>query len=95
MLLSILTIEEARKMFAYFLKEIGVEVKFKKTDYGYRTYDNQWKIFINQKKIVRHRNIRVWETYEYVNKLEELSFMLSKETDCIRATPMSEVVYYG
>jgi len=85
MLHSKLTQEESRKFFAYFLKAIKVNVKFRKTDYGYRTYDNQYKIFINQNRIVRHRTVRVWSIYEYVNKLEEKSYSINKEVGRIVA----------
>jgi len=38
---------ETRKLFGYFLSQQKnlVQSKFRKTDVGYRTYDNTWKIF--------------------------------------------------
>jgi len=95
MLHSNLTQEEARKLFAFFLGKIGVEVKFRKTDYGYRTYDSKYKIFIEKNRIVRHRNVRIWKVFEYRYMLEELVFEIVRTDGFISAKTNNKLYYYG
>ena len=48
------TVDECRKIFAYFLNAKEIKQNFRRESYGYRTYNNSWKIFVNQRIIVRH-----------------------------------------
>lgn len=69
---------EFHKLMAYFLKEKNIHKKFRRTDYGYRTYDNTWKLFEDKLRIAHHKTVRCFEHGEYVDKLEETLYSIKE-----------------
>jgi len=62
---------EYNKIFAFFLSKKGIVPKFRKTDFGYRTYNSVWKLFKNKDQIVSHKAIPIYNNGEYESRLEE------------------------
>jgi len=75
---------EFNKVFGFFLKHKGVlKSKFKKTDYGYRTYDNKWKLFERTSSISFMKPIRVYNGCDYDDEIEETRFQIIKSLEKI------------
>lgn len=63
------------KLFAVFLNKNGISnPKFKKTSYGFRTYDNVWKLFINTLQITKVSSEKIFNGYDYDMKLAEANY---------------------
>jgi len=80
------TVDECRKIFAYFLNAKEIKQNFRRESYGYRTYNNSWKIFVNQKVIARHLYTQVLVNGEYETKLQERIYKIERFTDCVKIT---------
>ncbi len=74
---------EFNKIFGFFLKQKGIIAKFKKTDYGYRTYDNKWKLFKASASIMNIKPAKVYNGYDYDNGIEETKFQILQKVDKI------------
>ena len=86
MLNQTFTTEECRKIFAYFLNAKEIKQDFRRESYGYRTYNNTWKIFVDQKIIVKHTYMQAYIDGEYVSKLQERIYKIERFTDRIKMT---------
>jgi len=53
--LNTFTADETRRVFAFFLEHNKVKKNIRREEYGYRTYDSQWKVFFKTNQIVRHK----------------------------------------
>ena len=84
MLNQTFTTEECRKIFAYFLNAKEIKQNFRRESYGYRTYNNSWKIFVNQRIIVRHLYTQVYVNGEYKTRLQEKIYKIERFTDRIK-----------
>lgn len=62
---------DINQIFAWWLKFKGVLPKFKKTSYGYRTYDNRWKIFEKTNRIIHTTSTSHYNGYDYDKAVEE------------------------
>lgn len=71
--------ENLNKVFAYFLTKIGVEPKFRKTEYGYRTYNGAWKLFGDSLSIVHSKPAKVFNGYDYSSGIEESKWQIIKK----------------
>lgn len=84
--------EEYRKFFGFFIKANNImkNPKFKKTDYGFRTFTNldlgNWKLFKSKNQIVKHRTVEKLLHGEYVKCLEETVYKIIKYPNKIKAT---------
>ncbi len=75
------TTMELNKLFGLFLKHMGVSQKFKKAEYGYRTYDNAYKIFKESMTITYIRHVVTFVHGEYEKAIEESKWQITnKET---------------
>ena len=74
---------EYNKIFGFFLNKKGIKPKFRKTKYGYRTYDNLWKLFRDKDQIVRQKMVSVLCGREYEQKLEEQIYKIIKLPESI------------
>lgn len=63
--------DEYNKVFGFFLNKKGITSKFRKTAYGYRTYNNIWKLFKSKDQIVSHKAVSIYCNGEYESRLEE------------------------
>ncbi len=65
------------KLFAIFLTKNGISIpKFKKTDYGFRTYDNVWKLFKNTLQITKTTYEEIYNGYDYDKQLSESKYQV-------------------
>ncbi|SMP89597.1 hypothetical protein SAMN06314019_11010 [Epsilonproteobacteria bacterium SCGC AD-311-C15] len=69
---------EFNKLFGFFLNKKGLSPHFRKTNYGYRTFDNTWKLFINSLSIVHTIPAKVYNGYNYDNGIEETKYEIVK-----------------
>jgi hypothetical protein len=69
---------EFNKLFGFFLNKKGISPQFKKTDYGYRTFDGAWKLFKNSLSIIHTKSARVFNGYDYDNGIEETTYEIVK-----------------
>lgn len=74
---------EFNKIFAYFLKHSGIEPKFRKTNYGYRTYDNKWKLYEGSLSIIRSVPAKVYNGYDYDHGIEETKYKIVQKPDMV------------
>jgi hypothetical protein len=70
--------DEYNKVFGFFLNQNGITPQFRKTKYGYRTYDSVWKLLKNKDQIVRHKTVSILCGREYEEKLEERIYKIVK-----------------
>jgi hypothetical protein len=70
--------KQLNKIFGFFLNKKGVNQKFRKTKYGYRTYDNTWKLFANTLSIIHTKPAKVYNGYDYDNGIEESKYQIIK-----------------
>lgn len=71
------------KLFAFFLSKRGVPTKFKKTEYGYKTYDNKWQLFTEKMSIVHLKPVKVFNGYDYDSGLEETKYAIIEKQSSI------------
>jgi hypothetical protein len=69
---------EFNKLFGFFLTKKGISPQFRKTDYGYRTFDGAWKLFKNSLSIIHTKSARVYNGYDYDNGIEETKYEIVK-----------------
>jgi len=81
------------KLFAYFLSEKKIPKNFKATSYGYRTYDNSWKLLKDKLQIVHHQNVKYFENGEYTNKLEEIVFKITQVPGLLKVDFVEKKLY--
>lgn len=62
---------ENNKIFGYFLKKIGEVAKFRKTKYGYVTFDGVWRFFADSLTITKTNTIKEFNGYDYDKRTEE------------------------
>lgn len=65
------SIVENNKIFGYFLKKIGEVAKFRKTKYGYVTFDGVWRFFADSLTITKTNIIKEFNGYDYDKRTEE------------------------
>lgn len=70
--------DEYNKIFGFFLNKKGIKPQFRKTEYGYRTYNNVWKLFKDKDQIVRQKMVSVLCGREYEQRLEERIYKIVK-----------------
>lgn len=71
-------------VFGYFLKQKGIQTpRFKKTKYGYKTYDGVWKLFSNSLSIVMIKPAKVYNGHDYDNGYEEQNYSIIPKEDKI------------
>ena len=80
------------QLMAYFLDKTGVNKNFCSCDYGYRTYDNSWKLFKERLQIVHHKTVTCFEHGEYVSKLEETVYSITQVVGSVRVTFLSKTL---
>ena len=87
--------DDYRKIFGFFLKakKVAKNPKFKKTNYGYKTFDSlalgNWKIFKNKNQIVKHKTIKEFRHGEYHELLEETIFNIVQFPNEIKIIPIA------
>ncbi|WP_294963349.1 hypothetical protein [Sulfurimonas sp.] len=69
---------EFNKLFRFFLDKKGIKKEFRKTNYGYRTYDNTWKLFTNSLSITFTKPVKVYNGYDYDNSYEETKYIIEQ-----------------
>ncbi len=74
---------ELNKVFAFFLEKQGIKPSFKKTNYGYRTYDNKWKLFEGSLSIIRSVPAKIYNGYDYDIGTEETKYQIVQKPDMI------------
>ena len=74
---------EFNKLFGFFLNKKGIAPKFKKTEYGYRTYNGAWKLFVNSLSITHIKPAKVYNGYDYDNGIEETKYEIIKKPHSI------------
>lgn len=74
---------EFNRLFAFFLDKKGVVPKFRKTKYGYRTFDNTWKLFEDTLSITHIKPAKVYNGYDYDDGLEETKYEIKKHLEKI------------
>ncbi|HJE03611.1 MAG TPA: hypothetical protein K8U92_07000 [Aliarcobacter thereius] len=72
------------KVFAYFLNKIGETTKFRKTKYGYMTFDGVWRYFVDNSTITRTKSIKEFNGYDYDSKIEESKYMVINNEGAIK-----------
>jgi len=77
------TRDESRKIFAYFLNAKEIKQYFKGEGYGYRTYNNQWKIFHERNIIVKHNYVQIFVNGEYESRLQEIIYTITRNPNSI------------
>lgn len=77
---------EFNKLMAFFLEKQGINKKFRSCNYGYRTYDNSWKLFKERLQIVHHKNVKSFMHGEYVNMLEETVFSIIQSAKSVKVS---------
>lgn len=65
---------ELNQIFDWFLKFKGVKTNFRKTSYGYRTYDNKWKIFEQTNRIIHATFTSHYNGYDYDKAIQEVTY---------------------
>ena len=71
------------KLFGFFLNKKGITPKFKKTRYGYRTYDSRWKLFSKSLSITCMKSVKVYNGYDYDRSFEETKYKIEQVTNAI------------
>lgn len=74
---------QLNKIFGFFLNKKGVVPKFRKTEYGYRTYDNAWKLYKNTLSIIHTKPAKVFNGYDYDKGIEESKYQILKRETSI------------
>lgn len=74
---------QLNKIFGFFLNKKGVIPKFRKTEYGYRTYNNAWKLFKNTLSITHIKPTKVYNGCDYDNGIEETKYQILKRETSI------------
>ncbi|MBW6487509.1 hypothetical protein [Sulfurimonas sp.] len=69
---------QLNKIFGFFLNKKGVVPKFRKTKYGYRTYNSAWKLFKNTLSIVYTKPTKIYNGCDYDNGTEETRYQIIK-----------------
>jgi len=64
------------KVFGYFLSQKGVNPKFTKTKYGYRTYDSVWKFYLNSFTITKTEYEKEYNGFEHISVCYTSKYML-------------------
>lgn len=74
---------EFHRLFGFFLNKKGVNPKFRKTKYGYRTYDGVWRLFTDSLSITRTQDVKVYNGYDYDNSYEETKYKIEQTIDLV------------
>jgi len=69
------------QVFAFFLSHKGITPKFRKTDYGYRTFNSMWKAFKESMTITKIETVKVYNGYDYDTSLEETKYRIEQCSD--------------
>lgn len=72
---------EFNRLFGFFLNKKGITPKFRKTKYGYRTYDGVWRLFKNSLTITKTLNTKSYNGYDYDDAYEETKYRIEKTID--------------
>lgn len=64
------------KLFAIFLEKNGAIANFRRTDYGYRTYDGAWKFFRDNLTIIHTTYEEIYNGYDFDKKLAEAKYQV-------------------
>lgn len=68
------------QVFAFFLKHKGVTPKFRKTAFGYRTFNSMWKAFEDSMTITKLEPVKVYNGYDYDDSLEETKYRIVQDS---------------
>ena len=71
------------KLFGFFLNKKQITTKFRKTEYGFRTFNGAWKLFENSMSITHTKPAKVYNGYDYDNGLEESKYKIVKREKSI------------
>ena len=84
---------QVHKVFGYFLKKVGVFSKFRKTKYGYSTFDRVWRLFLDTLTITQTKSIKLFNGYDYDTRSEESKYMIVNDDGVIKIKFVLRKVY--
>ena len=84
---------QVNKVFGYFLKKVGVFSKFRKTKYGYSTFDGVWRLFLDTLTITQTKSIKQFNGYDYDTRSEESKYMIVNDDGVIKVKFILRKVY--
>ena len=71
------TIPTPNAIFALFLENfVGTKYLFKKTNFGYRTFNNEFTYYTDQNIINHRRKVREYNGYDYDVCMEEIKYKI-------------------